>query len=556
MKRILLSLVLMTLVAVGAQAQGAGLSQGQAVKQTTANPTTTRKHCANCGITMGNITYPWQHESWCPHYRSSGGSSSSRSSNRSYGTYTAARAASTALGSLLSGLVAESFSRKVTPSPIRQKQEAQQKKLMEQVNYARCMYIQSMLADEKFWEVDDYAVVQGTYKYEGRQAFGIINKKTGKYVLDPNKKEYEDGDFGLHRRLHLGKKIVGPEDKKFLRAQIRLLPPPKGDPSGKPFVFIEYLKTYEKKNNSWRTWAKNSHYWFQITDDEKLEPLDNVGSVRDCLVKRGGKVGIYELFSDDNYYYSPISGNAERVTSTALYSKVLIPIQYDSIVFIGDACRAFSGKDYDVYLHNFTKANDAMKPFDTLKKCFVGENTMYVASENGKYGLVNLEGEVVLPLIYSKEKQLPIERYKSLSYTLWYEAEAAKYIDKKGEFEKTEHFEARMKDAKMQEEYLRDIMADAPQRYLAEKTKEGLKLTIGQYDADNEAFPINVGIAPWNSFLLPVPIAEAEAFKTAFDDIKTEALKTAQYGIRYDAPSIEAIRFTMPNGKEYYYGDL
>ena len=84
---------------------------------------------------------------------------------------------------------------------------------------------------------------------------------------------------------------------------------------------------------------------------------------------------------------------------------------------------------------------------------------------------------------------------------------------------------------------------------------EAVKLTIGQYDADNEAFPISIGVAPWNSFLLPVPIAEAEAFKTAFDNIREEAAKGAQLGIRYDAPSIESITFKMPDGKEYYYGE-
>lgn len=194
MKRTLLTLALLVAVTVGAQAQGAGLSQGEAVKQTTVTHTTTRKTCPHCGITKGNITYPWQHESWCPYYRSQGGSSSSRSSSRSYGTYTAASAVTSALGSLLSGMISSGFSRSTTPSPIRQEQAAKQKELMDKVHFARSMYIQSMLADEKFWEVGDYAVVQGTYKYEGCQAFGIINKKTGKYVLDPNKKEYYYGD--------------------------------------------------------------------------------------------------------------------------------------------------------------------------------------------------------------------------------------------------------------------------------------------------------------------------------------------------------------------------
>ena len=566
-QKLILALFMLSLGIIGAQAQGAGLSYGEAVKAPAPTAMKAKKTCPNCGITMGNITYPWQHESWCPHYRSqSGGSSSSRSSSSvsSGAAYTAASAATTALGALLSGWVAESFSKKTTPSPIRQKQEAQQKKLKEEVNYARCMYIQSMLADEKFWEVGDYAVVQGTYKYEGRQAFGIINKKTGKYVLDPNKKEYKDGDFGLQRRLHLGKKIVDVDDKHFLRAQIRLLPPPEGDPSGKPFVFADYMKEYREKYKNWET---VSCHWFLITDDEKLEPLDRNGTYAYNLVKRRGKVGAYYLMNYDHPYYDSISQKPDytrEVRSTDLYCKVRIPIQYDSIVSIGDASRAYIGKEFDLYLHDkylsdntpYTKANDAMKLFDTLEKRVVGNNTMYIASINGRYGLVNSKGEIILPLVYGKETKF-IEYYKTISYTLWYEQEASKYIDKKGEFEKTDHFEARMKDAKMQEEYLREVMADAPQRYLAEKVpnKENLKLTLGEYDADKECFPISLTIAPWNIFMLPVPIADAKEFKTEFESIKASATKTAQLGIRYDAPSIETITFTTNGRKVYKYGE-
>lgn len=562
MKRIVIWTLALVMGTLYAQAQGAGLSQGEAVKTPSYTPQTKRKTCSQCGITMGNVTYPWQHESWCPHYREQGGGGSARKSSGSSSTaYTAASAATSALGSLLSGMIS-SRSKSISPSPVRQKQEAEQKKLKESVKSGRHMFIQSMLTDEKYWEVGDYAVVEGKYKYEGRQAYGIINKKTGNYVLDPNKKEYKEGDYGIHRRLHLGKKIVDVEDKHFLLAQIRLLPPPEGDPSGKPFVFADYMKEYREKYKNWET---VSCHWFLITDDEKLEPLDRNGTYAYNLVKRRGKVGAYYLMNYDHPYYDSISQKPDytrEVRSTDLYCKVRIPIQYDSIVSIGDASRAYIGKEFDLYLHDkylsdntpYTKANDAMKLFDTLEKRVVGNNTMYIASINGRYGLVNSKGEIVLPLVYGKGTNF-MDYYMTISYTLWYKQEAAKYIDKKGEYEKTDHFEARMKDAKLQEDYLREIMDDAPQRYLAEKTKGGVKLTIGKYDADNEAFPISIGVAPWNIFLLPVPIAEAEAFKASFDDIKEEAVKTAQLGIRYDAPSIEAITFTTSDGKSYKYGE-
>ena len=112
MKRIVIWTLALVMGTQYAQAQGAGLSQGEAVKTPSYTPQTKRKTCSQCGITMGNVTYPWQHESWCPYYRSSGSSSSTRKSTSSYGTYTAASAASYALGSVLSGLISQGFNRK------------------------------------------------------------------------------------------------------------------------------------------------------------------------------------------------------------------------------------------------------------------------------------------------------------------------------------------------------------------------------------------------------------------------------------------------------------
>ena len=198
-----------------AMAQGAGLSQGQAVKNTTPNPTTTRKTCSHCGITMGNITYAWQHESWCPYYRSSGGSSSSRSSSRSYGTYTAASAASYALGSLLSGLISSGFSRRnerqasqqyipYDPQAEAKKQALQEKKkaFMEKRNA-------SYKESRKYWKYGDYEILANGHRYypecyacKGYSTKGvlftnslsIVNTKTGKEIV-PKLTEIKRGRY-------------------------------------------------------------------------------------------------------------------------------------------------------------------------------------------------------------------------------------------------------------------------------------------------------------------------------------------------------------------------
>ena len=101
MKKILVSFfALLTTVSVFAQA---GLSRGEAVVNPSGNPQQAKKHCPHCGITMGNITYPWQHENWCPYYRSNGSGSSSSSSSSV--TATAISTGAAVLGSAISSLI-------------------------------------------------------------------------------------------------------------------------------------------------------------------------------------------------------------------------------------------------------------------------------------------------------------------------------------------------------------------------------------------------------------------------------------------------------------------
>ncbi len=101
MKKILVSFfALLTTVSVFAQA---GLSRGEAVVNPAGNPQQAKKHCPHCGITMGNITYPWQHENWCPYYRSNGSGSSSSSSSSV--TATAISTGAAVLGSAISSLI-------------------------------------------------------------------------------------------------------------------------------------------------------------------------------------------------------------------------------------------------------------------------------------------------------------------------------------------------------------------------------------------------------------------------------------------------------------------
>lgn len=549
-QKLILALFMLSLGIIDAQAQGAGLSYGEAVKAPAPTTTKAKKTCPNCGITMGNITYPWQHESWCPHYRSQdGGSSSSRSSSSSSGAaYTAASAATSVLGSLLSGMISSGSNSTSSPKPQKTAEEIQYSKVRDSE------VLQSRIEDEKFWNIGDYAIIKGGTVKNGSgkyTCYGIKNTKTENYVIDPFNKKPKVGDEMFIR----GSKV------KVANEKFRLHEPPAGDPTGKPFIEC-YPGPCKWENEHWRTSYSRSR-WFQINDQDQLEELKGVeikgkyGIPACYYIKRGGLVGVYMLAYFGTKYTYDSNGLATGVISEDYRIEMIIPVKYDAIELKGSYYKAIKADGFDLYNGwDLKPANPELKKYDELNRF---DNNRQDALLNGKYGMVDDEGRVIIPFIYNSKKELTSAENKhfDISYTKWYKQEAARYIDKKGEFEKTDHFEARMNDAKLQEEYLREVMADAPQRYFEEKVwKKGeLQLTLGEYNADEECFPIIVDIAPWNSIMLPVPMAEAKTFKNEFASIKSVAAKTAQLGIRYDAPSIETITFTTNGRKVYKYGE-
>ena len=560
MKRILSIIALVVLVTIETLAQGAGLSQGQAIKQTTPNPTQARKHCPNCGITMGNITYAWQHESWCPYYRSQGGSSSQRSrSSSSYGTYTAANAAATALGSLLAGLISSSSSSRPrkTYDPNKEARERAYKE-----NYNRIFEKKKVLRNEsrKYWKYGDYEILSnghvpsdkcdGCRGYSNSKKYSIntlslVNTKTGKEII-PKITEAIHKQYKSHKipygTLCLKDENVGVIFYFFDSKQQESSPLLDG------MLFVDELTIYNNRigkkiydfdysglcrivNDSLRWMLRIRTPYSHLGEEFNYIPNST------CFIKKG---------KDYNTLYAPLKN--KKLDS-------LVWTSYDK-----DFIYARQMKDslnYKVFDMEFTPMFTEYPQIELKQLSDIG--IYFILGNDQGYGVIDKKKNVVIPFIYNSDKAAnkAWNTYKNLSYTAWYKQEAAKYVDKKGEFEKTDHFEARMKDAKMQEEYLRDVMADAPERYMDEKVwqKGELKLTLGEYNADEECFPISLEIAPWNSIMLPVPIAEAKDFKKEFAHIKSEAAKKAQLGIRNDAPSIEAITFTSSSGKAYSYGE-
>ena len=585
---------------------GAGLSQGTPLANPTANPTAAKKSCASCGIRMYNVTYPWQHETWCPYYRSknSGSSSSSHSSSNQYYSTTAA-VATQALGSLLSGLFSSGSSSSQAAKAAREAREAERRQIEQAAARARLEARQREIDARKpimerdmkeFWQYGDYKLEMNGHAFvssksksmcnicsEGKsglaneKTLSLINTKTGKYIIPP----LTENIHKLYQKdkVPLGTIIINRfcNNPGNNHTRVRFFDSTKDntDPRLDGCLFIERFQIGVKSYKKGETLMRSMTGVARIAAD-----------TLQWLVKRYNNSYNYICFVEPNYMICASDGKlVERVSGG--HSKWNVKWEYCDLLgnsFIkrekihtsvsnekGKAQNPFklmgnlllverdsTATDYEVYRLDGTR-HPAFADYQGVQTYFLstmGRNVFIVKDERGFMGAVNRDGIFIIPLQAISAETLKgwLQSYSNIAYSEWYEQEALKYVDKQGEFEKTDHFNARMNNKALQEQYLREKMANAESRYINEMmNREGkrLRLILGKYNPDSEVFPIQNTLCPWNTLYLPVPIAEAEAFKQTFDTVKANALKTAQWSVRYDAPYLQQISFTLSDGNTY-----
>ena len=135
-----------------------------------------------------------------------------------------------------------------------------------------------------------------------------------------------------------------------------------------------------------------------------------------------------------------------------------------------------------------------------------------------------------------------------------FSAYAKEYVTKginlwrqKGEFERTSEWQKRV-TPETQEQKIKSLLAEAEDKYINfHVDKAPLRLTLGEYDADNEVF--SVSDPQYGAAYLAVPYAEAKDFKAKWDQ------KTTQYKMRVldDKIKLTYLSVQLPNGKTYAY---
>lgn len=198
---------------------------------------------------------------------------------------------------------------------------------------------------------------------------------------------------------------------------------------------------------------------------------------------------------------------------------------------------------------------------------------------NGKYGFIDKQGNMVIPCKYDgaypfSEGLARVGLNGKWGYINtrgdWFdtEAEGRKWLvqplfsefaktyvesrvnawQKKGEFEKTSDWQARVNETTRNRK-IAELTREAEQLYIKECAgKKYLKYALGRYDADNEVYLI---ICNDKELLVPVPIAEAPAFKQNWESV----VKTPKYFVENDRLAVAEVAFAMPGGKTYRYSN-
>jgi hypothetical protein len=537
------------------------------------------KVCSECGIVKYNVTYPWQHHTWCPYYRPQSSGSSSNSSTVNYGAYTVANAATSAIGALLTDAL---FGNKQTPKT--PEEMARDAAYEEKRRILGTAYFTQIEKEREYWEFGDYKIGwDNGYIY-------LVNQSSGKYVIPMYDAKQRNAFYKKSKKplLPSGSVRINQKQKpstinayfgieETSNDRIRFL-----DSSKEPInpIFNGWLIaqdfSYYGLDNSTKKKEYNSNVYLgvaKIVEDTLQWVIKDRNGVNDhyttLIEPLGATPYIYQKWAFPTEY-AYLHGGYDITWRWKLYD-VTGKVRLENIVYSADnnVIRSYgdvicvreekktedgkiiaSHKYYDIDLnpHPVLGSYEQVVP-----KALTGIGYRFiVGSEKDGYGVIDKDGLVIIPQQYVDINTATAmwNKYAKISYTSWYRKEAAQYINKPGEFEKTDHFNARMADKKLQEQYLREQMAKSEDNYLFEITKGG-ELTLGRYVADSECFPIASTIAPWNAIYLAVPMSEAEAFKRAFDNIKGAALGTVKWRIRNDAPCIEQVTFTMPDGKTY-----
>ena len=164
---------------------------------------------------------------------------------------------------------------------------------------------------------------------------------------------------------------------------------------------------------------------------------------------------------------------------------------------------------------------------------------------NGKWGYITTRGDW-FDTTDEGQRCVAQQRSSFSGFAKPYVEERINAWQKKGEFEKTSDWQARVNESTRNRK-IAELSRVAEQLYISQYGWN-MTYTLGRYDADNEVYLI---ICNDKELLVPVPIAEAPAFKQNWESV----VKTPKYFIENDRLAVAEVAFTVPGVKTYRYSN-
>lgn len=187
--------------------------------------------------------------------------------------------------------------------------------------------------------------------------------------------------------------------------------------------------------------------------------------------------------------------------------------------------------------------------YSTIKFGEFGTFGYAIVQKNGKYGCYRLGDDLIIPCVYPNEQDALNQYYNSF-FSVFAKNTVESELNswqKKGEFEKIADWKKRV-TVETREAKIKELTEDAERKYIDKYSPKDLKIELGQYDAENEVFLVNVDK---KELLVPVPIDIAPKFKQEWQSINNDVVCF----IENDKISIAEIVFTMPDGQHFKYSN-
>lgn len=557
MKRILTFLFCLT-VSVSLFAQ-AGLSQGQALKQTTANPTSAKKTCSYCGIEMGNITYPWQHETWCPYYKSrSAAGSSSSSSSSSVASQAAAGVAAVAVGSALGNALSNwlnsepkgDYKRYTTNVPghtlgYKYDERSGGEKVPDYVVLRDSgkdklgvwknawTYTETMKSDKNYGKMTDYPgqwMIKPKYDFinlrspgvdsEGYAIGGcvaIVGLKSGKGDNAPMKYGLVEANisWGYGHELipvkYAGCVAANPENVG--RTLLMIMGNPGKD--GKMIWGVWRVGKKRKPNQFDKMEA------FSVLPEQfEAVTIYQPGYI---AASKYGKFGLYDKEGHNllPHEYASLSVSPTGIVRAQkeeggkfgvldLQGKTLVPFDYENVILCNGGTAIYgngglygallpSGESIPIEYTNIRESFWIKKGGEKVITIYVEKDGISYYRSNGR----------LIPV----RTTLDVEAKEGISFSSWYNKKTAKLKEefmKKGEFEKEADYQARIADPANLGNFLSSRIPAPVDEYMKQSEH---RIVFGTYDTENECFQSYLEESPWDIIRIPVPIDVAPYFK-------------------------------------------